>query len=156
MGWIPGWGSLWIVHPFVLAPNFVSVTPSMGILFSILRRNEVSTCWSLFLIFLCFANCILLGTKKGAQGKEWEGEDPHPNRVPPMLLSVRCGRVAIYLPLIPGWASKPLTHSSGCGKGQAVLPGIPGATLLKPPGLWERGMREEAPNTCESEHSGSR
>ena len=46
MGWIPGWGSLWIVHPFILAPNFVSVTPSMGILFPILRRNEVSTRWS--------------------------------------------------------------------------------------------------------------
>ena len=60
MGWIPGWGSLWIVHPFILAPNFVSVTPFMGILFPILRRNEVSTHWSsLFLIFLCFANCIL-------------------------------------------------------------------------------------------------
>jgi hypothetical protein len=26
MGWIPGWGSLWRVHPFILAPNFVSVT----------------------------------------------------------------------------------------------------------------------------------
>jgi hypothetical protein len=60
MGWIPGWGSLWIVHSFVLAPNFVSVTPFMGILIPILRRNEVSTHWSsLFLIFLCFANCIL-------------------------------------------------------------------------------------------------
>jgi hypothetical protein len=60
LGWIPGWGSLWIVHPFVLAPNFVSVTPFMGILFPILWRNEVSTHWSsLFLIFLCFANCIL-------------------------------------------------------------------------------------------------
>ena len=43
MGWIPGWGSLWMVHPFVLAPNFVFLTPSMGILFHILRRNEVST-----------------------------------------------------------------------------------------------------------------
>jgi hypothetical protein len=41
-GWIPGWGSLWIVHPFVLAPNFVSVTPFMSILFPVLRRNEVS------------------------------------------------------------------------------------------------------------------
>jgi hypothetical protein len=30
MGWIPGYGSLLIVHPFVSAPNFVSVTPSMG------------------------------------------------------------------------------------------------------------------------------
>jgi hypothetical protein len=36
MGWIPGWGSLWIVHPFFLAPNFVSVTPFMCILFPIL------------------------------------------------------------------------------------------------------------------------
>jgi hypothetical protein len=49
-----------MVHPFILSPNFVSVTPFMGILFPILRRNEVSTHWSsLFLIFLCFANCIL-------------------------------------------------------------------------------------------------
>jgi hypothetical protein len=39
MGWIPRWGSQWIGHPFVLAPNFVSVTPSMGILFPILRKN---------------------------------------------------------------------------------------------------------------------
>jgi hypothetical protein len=60
MGWIPRWGILWMVHPFVSAPNFISVTPSMGILLPILRRNEVSTCWSsFFLIFLCFANCIL-------------------------------------------------------------------------------------------------
>jgi hypothetical protein len=60
MGWIPGCGSLWIVHPFVLASDIVSVTPFMGILFPILRRNEVSTHWSsLFLIFLCFANFIL-------------------------------------------------------------------------------------------------
>jgi hypothetical protein len=22
MGWIPGWDSLWMVHPFILAPNF--------------------------------------------------------------------------------------------------------------------------------------
>jgi hypothetical protein len=32
MGWIPGWGSLWIGHPFVLAPNFVSVSPFMAIM----------------------------------------------------------------------------------------------------------------------------
>jgi hypothetical protein len=60
MGWISGWGSLWIVLPTVSAPNFVSVTPSMGILFPILRRNEVSTLWSsFFLSFICFATCIL-------------------------------------------------------------------------------------------------
>jgi hypothetical protein len=27
IGWTPGWGSLWMVHPFVLAPHFVSATP---------------------------------------------------------------------------------------------------------------------------------
>jgi hypothetical protein len=59
MGWTPRWSSLWIVHPFVLAQNFVSATPSMGILFPILRRNEVSTRWTSFLIFLSFRNCIL-------------------------------------------------------------------------------------------------
>ena len=46
MRWITGWGSLWVVHPFVLAPNFVSVTSFIVILFPILRRNEVSTSWS--------------------------------------------------------------------------------------------------------------
>jgi hypothetical protein len=61
MGWIPWWGSLWMIHPFILAPNFVSVTPSMGILsMAILRRNEVSTHWSsFFLIFLGFEIFIL-------------------------------------------------------------------------------------------------
>jgi hypothetical protein len=60
MGWIPRCGSLWMVHPFISAPNFVSVTPSIGVLFSILRRSEVSTLSSsFFLSFMCFANCIL-------------------------------------------------------------------------------------------------
>jgi hypothetical protein len=59
MGWIPRWGSLWMVHSFLLASNFVSVTISIRISFPILKRNEVSTRWSSFLIFLCFANCIL-------------------------------------------------------------------------------------------------
>jgi hypothetical protein len=60
MGWIHRWGSLWMVLPSVSAPNFVSVTPSMGILFPILRRNKVSTLWSsFFLSFMCFANFIL-------------------------------------------------------------------------------------------------
>ena len=27
----PGYGSLYMVHPFVSASNFVSVTPSMGV-----------------------------------------------------------------------------------------------------------------------------
>jgi hypothetical protein len=41
MEWIPRRGSLWMVHPFLSAPNFVFVTPSMGVLFPILRRGEV-------------------------------------------------------------------------------------------------------------------
>jgi hypothetical protein len=39
-----------MVHPFVSAPNFVSVTPSMGVLFPILRRGKVSTLWSSFFL----------------------------------------------------------------------------------------------------------
>jgi hypothetical protein len=39
MGWIPGYGSLYMVHPFISAPNSVSVTPSMGVLFPNLRRG---------------------------------------------------------------------------------------------------------------------
>ena len=42
MEWIPRWDSLWMVLPAFSALNFVSVTPSMAILFPILRRNEVS------------------------------------------------------------------------------------------------------------------
>ena len=60
MGWIPRWGSIWMVIPSVSAPNFVSVTPSMGVLFPILRRGIVSTLQSsFFLSFMCLANCIL-------------------------------------------------------------------------------------------------
>jgi hypothetical protein len=60
MGWTPGWDSLWMVLPSDLALNFVLVNRSIGILFPILRRNEVSTLWSSFiLIFNCFANFIL-------------------------------------------------------------------------------------------------
>ena len=60
MWWIPRWGSLWMILPSGSAANVVSITPSMGILFPILRSNEVSThLSSLFLIFWCIANCIL-------------------------------------------------------------------------------------------------
>ena len=85
--------------------------------------------------------------------REGEGEDPHTTRVLLILSSVRRGRTAIHLPLMPGWASKLLNYSLGGGRWWQVLPGIPGATLLKPLGLWERGMREEVPNTDESEQN---
>ena len=40
MGLNPRWGSLWMFFPSILDLNNVSVTPSMVILFPILRRNE--------------------------------------------------------------------------------------------------------------------
>ena len=43
MEWILRWGTHWMVFPSVSDLHFVSVTPSMGILFPILRRNKVST-----------------------------------------------------------------------------------------------------------------
>ena len=43
-----------MVHPFVSVTNFDSVTPSMGILFPILRRNEVSMLWSFFFLIFFF------------------------------------------------------------------------------------------------------
>ena len=60
MGWIPRWGSLWMVIPSVSALHFISVTPSMGIVFPLLRSIEVSTLWSsFFLSFMYSAKCIL-------------------------------------------------------------------------------------------------
>jgi hypothetical protein len=56
-GWISGWDSLWMVHPFVSAPNFVS-TPSMGGLFPSLRRGKVSTLWSLFFLSFCVLQIV--------------------------------------------------------------------------------------------------
>ena len=54
-GMDPRWGSLWMAMPSVPALNFVSVTPSMGILFPLLRSIKVATLWSsFFLSFMCF------------------------------------------------------------------------------------------------------
>ena len=43
MGWIPGYGSLYMVHPLVSAPNFVSVTPYMGVFFNDTATTEIYT-----------------------------------------------------------------------------------------------------------------
>jgi hypothetical protein len=40
MGWIRRWGSLWMVIPLVSAQTYIFVTPSMGILFPLLRKME--------------------------------------------------------------------------------------------------------------------
>jgi hypothetical protein len=59
MGWAPGWDSLWMVHPFNSAPNFVTVTPSMDVLFQILRRGSVHTLVFLLLEFHVFCKLYL-------------------------------------------------------------------------------------------------
>jgi hypothetical protein len=46
------------------------------------------------------------------------------------------------------WVGIPLSHSSGGGQRSAL--GTPRATLINPSGLWERGKREEVPNTDQS------
>jgi hypothetical protein len=43
MGWIPGYGSLYMVHPFISAPNFVSVTPSKGVLYEGFSNPTICT-----------------------------------------------------------------------------------------------------------------
>jgi hypothetical protein len=58
MGWTP-MGQFLDGPSLVIPPNFVSATPSKDILFLILDKNQVSMRWSSFLIFLCFASCIL-------------------------------------------------------------------------------------------------
>ena len=60
MGWIPRYGSLSMVYPFVSAPNFVSVTPSMGVLLPILRRGSVHTLVFVLLEFHVFCKLYLV------------------------------------------------------------------------------------------------
>jgi hypothetical protein len=60
MGWIPRWDSLWIVLPSVSAPNFVSVTPSMGILFPHSKKEQsIHTLVFLLLEFHVFCKLYL-------------------------------------------------------------------------------------------------
>ena len=82
----------------------------------------------------------LIGTKRGP-GKRGGSEDPCPARIPLMPWTGRLGRVARHFPFSSGWASKPLTHSTGDGQG-AAQPGGPGQHPVDP-GLWERGKRED-------------
>jgi hypothetical protein len=58
IGWFLRWDSLWMVIPSVSAPHFVSVNPSMGILFPVLRRIKVSTLWPSFLSFMWFLRIV--------------------------------------------------------------------------------------------------
>jgi hypothetical protein len=55
-----------MVYPFVSAPNFVSVTLYMGVLFPILRLGKVFTLWSLFFLrlVLIVIGITLQGTRR--------------------------------------------------------------------------------------------
>jgi hypothetical protein len=58
--WLPWWSSPspWMVLPSESAPNFVSVTSYMGILFPILRRDKVSTLWSSIFCVSCVLQIV--------------------------------------------------------------------------------------------------
>ena len=64
------------------------------------------------------------GKEKGDPGEEGEGKTT-PRQSFTYSLVCQAWEGCMYLPLIPGWASKPLTHSAGDGgKGQPYL-GVP-------------------------------
>jgi hypothetical protein len=106
------------------------------------------------LVFLGLGNFSVGNKLKKGGGEPWgrtEGKIcPHPTRV--SLFSGQSGMGGLLSTLSTHpWVGIPLSHSSGGGQG-AALPGDPpprGATLLKPPGLWERRKRE-VPNTDQS------
>jgi hypothetical protein len=99
----------------------------------------------------------MLGTKfkkwgrgaLGGPGEELKEKYAHTlPEFPYSLVSQAWKGCYLPYPLIPGWAFLYPTLQ-GVVKGQPCL-GSPRATLLKPPGLWERGKREEVPNTDHS------
>ena len=56
----PRWGSLWVAFPSVSALHFVSIFPPVSVLFSLLRRTEMSKLWfSFFLSFIWSVSRIL-------------------------------------------------------------------------------------------------
>jgi hypothetical protein len=62
VGWIQRWGTLWIVFPSISVPQFVSVSPPMGIVPPpLLRSTKVYILWSTFFIsFIWPGNCMLV------------------------------------------------------------------------------------------------
>ena len=97
-------------------------------------------------VYICVGNKI----KRGDPGISGiEKRCPHTLEFPYSLVSQAWEGCYLPYPLIPGWAFLYPTLQ-GVVKGQPCLGTPPPATLLKPPGLWERGKREEIPNTDQS------
>jgi hypothetical protein len=59
MGWIPGWGSLWMVLSSLSAPNFVFVTRSIGVFPHSKKERSIPTLVFLLLEFHVFYNLYL-------------------------------------------------------------------------------------------------
>jgi hypothetical protein len=87
--------------------------------------------------------------KEGRPGEEWKEKYVHTSPEFPYSLLCQAWE-GCYLPL----STHPYLYLTlqGVVKGQPCLvhPHPPRATLLKPPGLWERGKREEVSNTDQS------
>jgi hypothetical protein len=65
-----------MVHPFVTAPNFASVTP-MGVLFPFLRKGKVSTLWSLFFLPIILFKWIPIALVfQSPSGDSWREHGP--------------------------------------------------------------------------------
>jgi hypothetical protein len=50
MGWTPGWGSLWMVHPFILVPAI----PLLGICPKDVPTGNKDTCSTMFIAALYY------------------------------------------------------------------------------------------------------
>jgi hypothetical protein len=114
----------------------VAVSVSVSLSGSLCRSLSVG-----FFLWVCVGNKI-----KGGQGGPWRSgigkRYPRPTRVSLFSGQSGVGGLLSTISTHP-CVGIPLSHSSGGGQG-AALPGTPPsprATLLKLPGLWERGNR---------------
>jgi hypothetical protein len=109
--------------------------------------------------YISFGARVCVGTKKGAQqGMPWERRGPQGmpwGRGRPcqsFIYSLVCQVWESCYLLIPGWAFKPLTHSSGVARGSLTWDSW--SYFAKAMGVMEeRDGGREVPNTCESERS---
>jgi hypothetical protein len=102
MGWIPTWGSLWMIIPSVSSLKFVSVTPSMGILFPLLRRVKVST-----------NNLKYLGVTLTKEVKDLYDENFLFLHTPPLLVRLQAGTTTLEIICYCNAQNLPKPYTSG-------------------------------------------
>jgi hypothetical protein len=100
----------------------LSGSQALGIQAPVESLEELRTEWGPHRLYRAWGQ--VLGIEKGGPGEEGEGKlTPHQSFTYSLVCQAWDG--CMYLPLIPVWASKPLTHSSGGGgRGQPYL-GVP-------------------------------